>query len=80
VAATVVAIPGFFMGMPFPRGLALLGDSNRSDLIPAMWGINGIMSVTGSVLSIILSMTFGFSVALMLGAAVYITVGLFKEL
>jgi len=76
VAAVVVAIPGFFMGMPFPRGLALLGDNGRSDMIPVMWGINGITSVTGSVLSIILSMSFGFSTALVVGAVAYIAVGL----
>jgi len=79
-ASVIVAIPGFFMGMPFPRGLALLGDSARNDMIPVMWGINGVMSVTGSVLSIILSMTFGFSAALIAGAAIYIAVGFFKEI
>jgi len=79
VGAVVVTIPSFFIGMPFPRGMTLLGQDNRSDAIPIMWGINGITSVTGSVLSIILSMTFGFSVALLAGIAIYLGVGLFKR-
>jgi len=49
-------------------------------MIPAMWGINGIMSVTGSVVSIILSMTFGFSIALIVGVVVYIAIGLLNDL
>ena len=79
VASIVVILPSLFIGMPFPRGMALLGQSNRNDAIPVMWGINGTMSVTGSVLSIILSMTFGFDVALIAGIVIYIIIGLFKK-
>ena len=74
LAAVIAAVAGFFMGMPFPRGLALLGESDRKDIIPLMWGINGIMSVVGSVLSIILSMSFGFNLALATGAIIYLIV------
>ena len=80
IAATIAAIPGFFIGMPFPRGLAILGESNRKDIIPIMWGVNGTMSITGSVVSIILSMTFGFSTALIGGAVIYILIGFFREI
>jgi predicted membrane-bound spermidine synthase len=79
IASLAAAIPGFFIGMPFPRGMALLGQSNRSGIIPVMWGINGIMSVAGSVLSIILSMFFGFDVALIAGLVIYLAIGLFKD-
>lgn len=80
VASIAVAIPGFFMGMPFPRGMILLGESNKNDVIPVMWGINGIMSVAGSVLSIILSMTFGFTAALVVGSAIYLAIGCFRKI
>ena len=79
IASIIVFLPSFFIGMPFPRGMALLGQSDRSDAIPVMWGLNGTMSVTGSVLSIILSMTFGFDIALMAGVVIYLMVGLFKK-
>lgn len=78
IAGLIAASTGFFMGMPFPRGLILLGENNKADIIPLMWGINGAMSVIGSVMSIILSMTFGFSSALMAGALIYLLIGLFK--
>jgi len=80
IASIIVAIPGIFMGMPFPRGMAFLGEENKNDIIPIMWGINGIMSVAGSVLSIILSMTFGFTVALAVGATIYLVIGCFKKI
>jgi len=80
VSSLIAAGAGFFLGMPFPRGLALLGESDRGDAIPVMWGVNGTMSVIGSVLSIILSMTFGFTIASIAGASIYVAVGFFKEL
>jgi len=80
VASLIVLLQGFFMGMPFPRGLRLLGESGRVESVPVMWGINGVTSVIGSVLSIILSMLFGFTGALIAGAAVYLIVSLFIDL
>lgn len=62
------------MGMPFPRGLKLIGENGKGDTIPVMWGVNGVTSVIGSVLSIILSMSIGFTGALIAGAAVYLIV------
>lgn len=37
-----------------------------------MYGINGIFSVLGSTLAIIISMKFGFNVTIYTGAAIYI--------
>ncbi|MCL2146561.1 MAG: hypothetical protein FWH52_02015 [Synergistaceae bacterium] len=51
--------------------------SGRKGIISLMWGINGSMSVVGSALSIILSMTFGFSAAIVAGIAIYLAVGVF---
>jgi len=80
IATIIVMLQGFFMGMPFPRGLKLIGESGRGEIIPVMWGINGVMSVVGSVLSIILSMSFGFTEALITGSVIYLIVSLYKTL
>ncbi|WHH60140.1 hypothetical protein [Petroclostridium sp. X23] len=68
------------MGIPFPRGLRLLTENKKTDIIPIMWGINGVMSVIGSVVSIILSMELGFNGALIAGSIVYILVSLIRKI
>lgn len=80
IASVIVMIQGFFMGMPFPRGLKLMGESGRGEMVPVMWGVNGVTSVVGSVLSVILSMAFGFTGALIVGAVIYLIVSFFKTL
>ncbi len=42
--------------------------------IPWLWGINGISSVLGSVMSIVMAISFGFTAALLLGAGCYLIV------
>lgn len=79
IAAILVMIQGFFMGMPFPRGLKLIGENGKDELVPVMWGVNGITSVIGSVLSTVLSMLIGFTGAMIIGAVVYILVSFFRE-
>jgi hypothetical protein len=37
-----------------------------------MWGINGIMSVLGSVITTAIGILFGFSQAFLLGASAYL--------
>ena len=80
IASGLVMIQGFFMGMPFPRGLKLIGESGRSEIVPVMWGVNGAASVIGSVLSVIVSMTLGFTGALTIGAAIYLIVSFYKTI
>jgi len=62
-----VAPLGFFMGIPFPKGVARV--KNLSD-----WGfaINGLGSVIGSALILLISFEFGFNIALTVGSLVYI--------
>jgi spermidine synthase len=48
----------FFLGMPFPLGLRLVKGTGE---IPWLWGINGVASVLGSVLAVILAMVWGFN-------------------
>ena len=63
---------GFFMGMPFPLGVQTLKKEKKERAIPLAWGINGTLSIAGSVLAIIISMKLGFSYALGAGALVYL--------
>ncbi len=70
----------FLLGFPFPTGIQLLKQNGLSNYIPWLYGINGIMSVTGSVLAVILSMTFGFTASFLVGLFFYlvITIGAWK--
>jgi len=65
---------GFLMGIPFPSAIELLKLNNLEKYIPWMYGINGIMSVAGSVSAVILSMTFGFSATFFIGLSLYLIV------
>ena len=71
---------GFFMGMPFPHGLRLLKQKKKGNVVPLMWGLNGTMSIGGSVLAVIISMKIGTSYALALGGLIYLLLFLFSPL
>ncbi|MBU5313490.1 hypothetical protein KQI38_15820 [Tissierella carlieri] len=68
---------GFFLGMAFPKGITKLNLNKQEKHIPLMWGINGIMSVTGSVLALIISMKVGFTAANLAGGLVYLSIFIF---
>ena len=74
ITAVLVAPMGFFMGVPFPTGLASLSES-RKGILPWAWGVNGALSVTGSVLTRLVSTSFGFSVVLAAVAFLYLLAG-----
>lgn len=64
---------GMLMGMPFPIGVKSLKNlCKKENIISLMWGINGMFSVLGSILAVIISMKFGFSVSFNIGAIIYI--------
>ena len=48
-----------------------LKEMGMANYIPWMWGINGLASVLGSALTLILAIKFGFTGALFVGAASY---------
>jgi SAM-dependent methyltransferase len=62
---------GFFMGVPFPAGIRILGERDAS-LIPWAWAVNGCFSVLSPLLTIMLAMVLGFRFVLWLGAAAYL--------
>jgi hypothetical protein len=72
LASILVLIPlGFWMGFPFPLGIRLLKEKGMEKQIPWMWGVNGVSSVFGSVLTIVVAIGFGFTEALLLSACCY---------
>jgi predicted membrane-bound spermidine synthase len=65
------AMLGFLMGVPFPLGIRWLRESGMESCIPWMWGINGVSSVFGSVVSIVIAICLGFTEALLICAGCY---------
>jgi hypothetical protein len=60
----------FFLGMPFPLGLSNLTNS-RPSLLPWAWGMNGALSVTGSVIARLFSIANGFTFVLIFAVILY---------
>ncbi|MDR1637998.1 MAG: hypothetical protein LBR93_11765 [Treponema sp.] len=75
VAVIIIAPTAFFMGVPCPNGLDTL-QRERPHLLPWAWGMNGGLSVAGSALARVLSVSGGFPVLLAVGMGVYFLVGL----
>lgn len=69
-----VAPVAFVLGMFFPTGLNAVSE-NRPGLIPWAWGLNGALSVTGTVLADLLSLSFGFPAVLLTVTALYLAAG-----
>lgn len=65
---------GFLLGIPFPSAIEILKIENLDKYIPWMYGVNGIMTVLGSVLAVILSMLSGFTTAFYFGLSFYLIV------
>ena len=78
VVSFFMIIPfGFLLGIPFPSAIQLLKGEEMEQYIPWMYGINGIMSVLGSVIAVILSMIWGFTPSFFMGLIFYLSVFLF---
>jgi SAM-dependent methyltransferase len=73
-ASLIIAPVAFFLGVPYPNGLDSLQE-NKPHLLPWAWGMNGGLSVAGSALARILSVSSGFPVLLSVGIAVYLMAG-----
>jgi hypothetical protein len=71
VAVLLVAPLGFLMGLPFPSGLRATGQGPFPSP-PFYWGLNGIFSVIGSLCTIGAAVLFGFTWAMVGGAAFYL--------
>jgi len=74
VTALLLLPLGFVLGVPFPTSITLLKKMDMERSIPWMYGINGTMSVLGSVLAVAVSLVSGFSTALLIGALCYLII------
>jgi len=61
---------GFFLGMPFPLGILAIERQPRGAVAWA-WGMNGICTVVGGLLSVLLSYEEGFDFTLLVALACY---------
>ena len=62
---------GMLLGIPFAHGLAVVNATHPA-LTPWAWAINGCASVVGSILTVVISMNFGFRAVLITAAVVYL--------
>ena len=69
--ATVIGPLGFLMGQPFPTGLRFVGERSPR-LVATAWAVNGVLSVTGSVLAASIASMWGYRVVLWTGAGLYL--------
>jgi len=74
-AVLTLLVLSFFMGVPFPRGMAALRDSG-SGLVPWAWGINGFASVVSVLLAGLLALALGHRALYALAAVSYVTAGI----
>jgi hypothetical protein len=70
ITLVLIAPLAFFMGMPFPLGLADTAIG-APELVPWAWGINGCASVLSAVLATLLAIHFGFSWVVILALVLY---------
>jgi spermidine synthase len=71
VSLLLLAPLGLLLGVPFAYGLRVAHECDPR-LTPWAWAINGCLSVVGSILTVVVSMNFGFAVVLWLAALVYL--------
>gem|GEM_PF-2663277 len=67
---------GFLMGIPFPMVLKKLRERKGQDWVPYFWGINGIASVLGSGVAMIVSLSYGFNISYITGIILYLSIAL----
>jgi spermidine synthase len=74
ISAVIIAPLAIAMGIPFPLGMKQISfpkeDTNRY-LAAYSWGINGFFSVLGSILVVMLSMSYGFRMVFIISAIIY---------
>ena len=72
--SAAVGLLGLGLGVPFSSGIRMLADRYPGD-IPWMTGVNGVMSVVGSVAAVLGARSFGFSVVFAGAAIIYVGIG-----
>jgi hypothetical protein len=75
VSAVLIFPVGFFMGIPFPKGALRVRE-----LVDWGFAVNGAASVLGATVIVLVAFTYGFTVALLLAAALYLLANLLLSL
>jgi hypothetical protein len=75
VASLLIFPIGFFLGMPLPLGVLAI-QSRPKGAVAWAWGMNGAFTVIGGVLSVALSLLFGFTITLLIAVGMYIVAAL----
>jgi len=79
VMILLIAPVGFFMGMPFPRGIKKLRERQQLEKIPLMIGVNGFASVFGATLALVVSMEWGYYISELLAVGIYVMLFLMNQ-
>ncbi|HWP91584.1 MAG TPA: hypothetical protein VNN20_05260 [Thermodesulfobacteriota bacterium] len=66
---------GLLMGMPFPLGIRVVSNLLKTG-VPFYWGLNGIMSVFGSIAAVIIGVGIGFTFTTLAGSLSYLIAAL----
>ena len=75
VVTFVLVLPlGFVLGIPFPTSISLLEEHKLESYIPWMYGLNGAMSIFGSIFAVVISMVYGFTTAFLIGLGLYLVI------
>ncbi len=69
LAAASILPLALVLGVPFPAALVMLRSRPRA--VAAAWAVNGVASVAGSVVTVVLAILYGYPVALALAIACY---------
>ncbi len=71
IAILLISPVGFFLGMPFPLGILTI-KAEENGAIGWVWGLNGLFTVIGGIMSVVLSIIFGFKTTLIIALAIYL--------
>lgn len=72
LVTSVLIFPlGFFLGMPFPLGILQI-EKYPKGMVAWAWGMNGLFTVIGGLLSVILSLIVGFKTTILIALLIYI--------
>jgi hypothetical protein len=71
VATLLIAPTALLLGMPFAHGIGVLRKVDPS-FVPWAWAVNGSSTVVGSVVTVIVSMNFGFNAVLLVAVGIYV--------
>jgi len=78
IVLPIILVVGFFMGMPFPYMVEKMSRNKMTkQQIPLMYALNGFASILGSAVALVVAMNFGFTFVVIVGSALYATLGVF---